>query len=235
MNYQKIKKLLPITIIFLLMGIFFLFDLHHQLSYEQIKTYHQNLNKLIHEHPLIMALIAIIFYAAFTALSLPIGVIATITMGYIFPFPLSCLYVVIGATIGASILFLSAKTALREFFYKKAAHHLSKLEPEIRDYGAFYLLILRFIPIFPFWLVNLVPAFVDVRLFTFIWTTFVGIIPGSLVYTYASHSLDSIFAKNQKFAFHNLFTFEVKLAFSILVLFTLATLIIKKIWKKYDR
>ena len=103
------------------------------------------------------------------------------------------LYVVIGATLGATAIFLIAKTSLGDFLKSKAGPRLQRMEEGFRENALSYLLFLRLIPVFPFWLVNLVPAFLGVGLLTFVIGTFVGIIPGSLVFASVGNGLGAVF------------------------------------------
>ena len=98
---------------------------------------------------------------------------------------------VIGATLGATALFLAARAGLGGLA-QRAGRFVAKLEAGFRADAFSYLLVLRLVPIFPFWLVNLVPALVGVRLATFVLATFLGIIPGSFVYTSLGNGLGSV-------------------------------------------
>jgi uncharacterized membrane protein YdjX (TVP38/TMEM64 family) len=101
---------------------------------------------------------------------------------------------VIGATIGAALIFLVARTALGEPLLRRAGPRASQLAQGFRDDAFSYLLFLRLVPVFPFFLVNLVPAFAGVRLSTFMIATALGIIPGAAVYAFTGTGLDSVIA-----------------------------------------
>src|SRR5258708_14750632 len=121
-------------------------------------------------------------YAAAAALSLPGGVYLTVFGGFLFGVWLGGLYALIGATIGGTLIFLIARTSLGEPLRARAGPFLRKVEAGFQEDAASYLLILRLVPAFPFWLVNLVPAFFGVRLRTFVMASFVGMAPGTFVY-----------------------------------------------------
>jgi uncharacterized membrane protein YdjX (TVP38/TMEM64 family) len=99
---------------------------------------------------------------------------------------------VIGATIGATLIFLFARSALGEPLLKRAGPRVSELARGFRAQAFSYLLFLRLVPAFPFFVVNLVPAFAGVRLSTFVAATALGIVPAAIVYALAGQGLDSI-------------------------------------------
>ncbi|MCI5052364.1 MAG: VTT domain-containing protein [Simkaniaceae bacterium] len=222
-----IKKLIPIGVIILLIILFYALDLGRFFTFESLKAQHEDIKAFVSRHPITTPLLFITLYIIAVALSLPIAGILTIGMGYLFPLPLSTLYVVIGATIGATIIFLAARSAFSAILYKKVEPFLSKIEGNMKENAAMYLLTMRLIPLIPFWLLNLAPAFLSVPLRTFVWTTFVGIIPGSYVYTQAGLGLASVFEDSDHFTFGAIFTPEVIIAFCVLIAFSLIPIIYK--------
>jgi uncharacterized membrane protein YdjX (TVP38/TMEM64 family) len=136
-------------------------------------------------------------YIIVTALSIPGGAILTLMIGFLFGWMIGGPLVVVSATIGATIIFLIAKTALGDVLRARAGPFLDRLAKGFQEDAFNYLLFLRLVPAFPFWLVNIAPAFLGVRVRTYVITTFFGIIPGTLAYAYAGGSLDSIFTSAQ--------------------------------------
>jgi uncharacterized membrane protein YdjX (TVP38/TMEM64 family) len=134
----------------------------------------------------------ILAYAACTALSLPTGLLLSTLGGFLFGTGWGGLCNLVGATLGATVVFLAAKTVLGDALRARAGPFLQKLEAGFREDGLSYMLVLRLVPLFPFWLVNLAPAFLGVRLSTFIVGTFVGIIPGAFVYASVGTGLGAI-------------------------------------------
>ena len=98
-----------------------------------------------------------------------------------------------GATAGATIVFLIARSALGETLRAKAGPRIRRMEEGFRADALSYLLVLRLIPLFPFWLVNIVPAFLGVPVRTYVLGTFIGIIPGSFVYASVGNGLGAVF------------------------------------------
>ena len=116
----------------------------------------------------------------------------TITGGFLFGWLGGGLIVVVGATIGATALFLIARTAVGSFLEAKAGPFVQKMEEGFRQNALSYLLAMRLIPLFPFWLVNLVPAFLGVSTTTYVVATFFGIIPGTFVYASVGNGLGAL-------------------------------------------
>ena len=130
-------------------------------------------------------------YALAVALSLPGAVILTICGGIVFGGLLGGLAALVGATVGATLIFLAAKTALGGCLNRRVGCRAEKMAAGFCADAFNYLLFLRLVPIFPFWLVNLVPALCGVRLATFVAATALGIIPGTFAYAFFGAGLDS--------------------------------------------
>jgi len=231
-----VKRFLPLTVIIVLMAILYFSGFYKALSFETLRYHHFELTEYVNNYPVMTPFMFTGAYAAATALSIPGGIFLSIIGGYLFDQPWCTLYVVVGATAGATLLFLAAKTALGDALRKKAGPRLQKMEAGFQKNAASYLLFLRFVPLFPFWLVNLAPAFFGVRLRTYIWTTFVGIIPGAFVFTQAGRGFNAVFETAEEFSLASVFNLQVKIALICLGLFALIPIVIKK-WreKKNDR
>lgn len=226
------KRFLPLLIILTLMVLVYASGLTDFLTFEALKDNRQMLLAFVNTHPILAPAAFILLYAAATALSIPGAVFLTLFGGFLFPQPLSTIFVVTGATSGAVIIFLAAKTAFGDILKEKAGKRLNKMRAGFQENATSYMLFLRLVPLFPFWLVNLAPAFFGVPLFTYAWTTFVGIIPGAFVYTQAGTGLGAILDSGEKFTLKGLFNPDVKIALVALGIFALLPVIIKKIWKR---
>lgn len=134
----------------------------------------------------------VLAYAVCTALSLPTGLLLSTLGGFLFGAGWGGLCNLVGATLGAATVFLAAKTVFADALRARAGPFLRKLEAGFREDGLSYMLVLRLVPLFPFWLVKLAPAFLGVRLSTFVVGTFVGIIPGAFVYAGVGTGLGAI-------------------------------------------
>lgn len=222
------KRYLPLIIISILMFLAYWTGIYEYFSFESLKEHRTLLKEYVEKHPIAAPIGYTLLYALSTALSIPGGAILSIFGGFLFPQPFSTLFVVIGATIGAAGIFLAAKTALGKSMRKRAGPLLKKMDRGFKEDGASYLLFLRLVPLFPFWLVNLAPAFFNVGLITFLWTTFLGIIPGSFVFTQAGVGLGAILDSGKEFSIDSIFNIQIRIALVALGIFALLPVIIKK-------
>ena len=178
----KPSRLVPLVVLALGLAAFFALGWDRYLSIEQLKEHRIDLQAWVAGHPAVAGLAFAGGYAVAVAFSIPGAAILTICGGFLFgPLP-ATLYVVLGATAGATALFLAARFALRDFLRARVGGALARMEAGFNENPLSYMLILRLVPAFPFWLVNLVPAFLGVRLSTYVIGTFFGIIPGTVVY-----------------------------------------------------
>ena len=188
-----LKRLLPLGLLLLAILAAFGLGLDDYISFEQLERNRAQLLALVDRHPVLAPLAFMLVYAAVIALSVPGGAILTVAGGFLFGVGAGTCYVVIAATAGATVVFLIAKTALGDSLRQKAGPAMRRMEAGFRDNALNYLLFLRLVPLFPFWLVNLVPAFLGVPLRTYVVATCIGIIPGSLVYASVGNGLGAVF------------------------------------------
>ncbi|MEM6973817.1 MAG: VTT domain-containing protein [Pseudomonadota bacterium] len=146
---------------------------------------------------LFAALVFALVYAVATAVSMPGAIWFTITGGFLFGTFLGTALSVIGATIGASLIFLAAKTSFGEVLKSKAGGWLTRMEKGFHEGEVSFLLIMRLVPVVPFWVANLAPAFLGTRVITFIWTTLLGIIPGAAVYASLGNGVGALIDEGQ--------------------------------------
>ena len=158
------------------------FDLGRYVDFRFLQTHQDILKGFIADMPVRAALLFFALYALSTAVSLPFGAIMTISGGWLFGIWIGGSLTIMGATIGASTLFLATRYALRELMVSRAGERLQKFEAGFNRHSTSYLLAMRLIPIFPFFLVNFLPALIGVKFRTYILTTLIGIAPGTFVY-----------------------------------------------------
>ncbi len=187
-------RLAPLIVVVLLAGAGYFFIGRGGISLEALVRHRMAIDAFVGEHRVLAVLAYIAFYTAAVALSLPGAVILTVTGGFLFGLAVGASAAVIGATLGATLIFLVARSALGEPLLRRAGPRAAQLAQGFRDDAFSYLLFLRLVPAFPFFLVNLVPAFAGVRLMPFVAATALGIIPGALVYAFAGTGLDSVIA-----------------------------------------
>ena len=176
-------RIIPLGILAAGLTAFFALDLNQYVSLEALKENREFLQTWVADYGALSALVFAGIYALAVAFSIPGAVFITIAGGFMFGPYLGTVYVVIGATVGAVGVFLAAKYAVGDLLRAKAGPAIKRMEAGFRDNELSYLLILRLVPIFPFWLVNLVPAFLGVSLRTYTIGTLLGIIPGAFVYS----------------------------------------------------
>ncbi len=193
-----IKRLLPLILLAGAAALVLSQGWHKYLSLEEIARNHDALTSLIDAN-LILALLAYAAtYIVVVALSLPGGAALTMSGGILFGWSVGGPVTIIAATIGATILFLIAKTALGEPLAARAGPWLSKLREGFKENALNYLLFLRLVPAFPFWLVNLAPALLGVNLRTYVLGTFFGIMPGTMAYSFLGSGLGSVIEAQKK-------------------------------------
>jgi len=171
---------------------FFYFDLWAFLSFEYLKQNRDRLLEYTHANYVTAVLIFIGVYIAQTAFSLPGGLILTLAGGFLFGSALGTLFVNIGATTGATLAFLAARYVLRDWVERRFGGKLEAIQSGFEQNAASYLLTLRLIPLFPFFLVNLAAGITRVKTGVYVAATALGIIPGSFVYAYAGRQLGGI-------------------------------------------
>lgn len=190
---------LPILIILAVAAIG-AFTLRDTLSFEALAANREALIAFRDAHYLWAVLAFIALYTLIVALSLPGATVATLTGGFLFGLFPGVVFNVVAATIGAAIIFLAARAG----FGARIAARIDanggaagRLQAALRENEWSVLFIMRLVPVVPFFVANLVPAFVGVRLSRFLVTTFLGIIPGGLVFTSIGAGLGEVFARGE--------------------------------------
>lgn len=225
-------RFLPLVILLVLLLLSVYFKFYTYLSFESLKHYHHQLLDWKNSHFLLASIAFVVTYIISVAISIPGSLFLSITAGFLFGLFLGTAYVVLSATIGAILLFLSVKFALLSYLEKKAGHYAQKMEKGFQENAFSYLMVLRLIPLFPFWVVNIVPALLGVNLRTFATTTFLGIIPGAFVYVWIGTGLNAIFETNQNPNLHIIFSPSIFLPLLALAFLSLIPVMYKKLHGK---
>ncbi len=186
------KKIWVASAIVILGVLFFYFDLGKYLTLASLKENRAALVVFYESHQVVMVSGFITAYIIQTALSLPGAAVFSLAAGAVFGAVMGTVYVNIGATVGASLAFLVARYLFRDVIQNKFGPRLEKINTELETRGFNYLLFLRLVPVFPFFLINLGAGLTRMPLRTFFLGTMVGIIPGSFVYCNAGASLAAI-------------------------------------------
>ena len=223
------RRLLPVVVLALAVVLVFASGLHRYLSFDALRQNRQILQDLVARHQALAALGYVAIYAAAVALSVPGAAVLTVAGGFLFGSIEGTVLVVIGATVGATLLYLAAKTALGDALRARAGGLVHKLEAGFRENALSYLLVLRLVPLFPFWLVNLAAAVLGVPPATYVLGTFVGIIPGSYVYASVGAGLGSVFDQGGEPSLKGALTPQVLVALVGLALLSLVPVAYKRL------
>jgi len=215
-------KLIIAAVFAVAIGAFFYFDLHHQLTLESLKANRDALLAFTEQHYLAAVVTFLTSYCLLVALSLPGAVFFTLAGGFLFGSVVGTLYVNLAATSGSTLAFLAGRYLLRDWVEAKFGSRLEPIQAGFARNAFSYLMTLRLIPLFPFFIVNLVCGLTRVSLGTYVTATAIGIIPGSFVYAYAGRQLGMINSL-QEIASPN-----VLLAFTLLGLLALAPIVYQK-------
>ncbi|HIF9242888.1 TPA: dihydrolipoyl dehydrogenase [Photobacterium damselae] len=186
------RKLFLLGIIAAVIGIWLYFDLSQYFTLEQAKAQQLALQDTIQTHPVWASLVFFFAYVTVTALSLPGAAIMTLLGAALFGFWWSLVLVSFASTIGATLAFLFSRFILRDWVQTKFGSRLSAINDGVKKQGSFYLLSLRLIPVFPFFLINLLMGLTPIRAKQFFFVSQLGMLPGTAVYVNAGTQLGEI-------------------------------------------
>ena len=198
-----------------------------QLSLATLATHREALVAFVAANLALAAAAYVAFYVVAVAFSLPGAVFITLAGGFLFGAAGGTALTVVGATAGATLVFLFARRIFGADALDRMGPAARRLAEGIRRNAASYLLVLRLVPLFPFFLVNLVPAFVGVRLRTYVATTAIGILPGTAVFSLAGAGLGDVLAMGGAFDVRGVLTPEIISALVGLALLSLAAIPLK--------
>jgi uncharacterized membrane protein YdjX (TVP38/TMEM64 family) len=192
----SVRRLWPLGMIALLIAVVYAMGWHRHLSLETLIRHRALIDDFVLHHK-VTALAAFIgLYIAIAALSIPVGTVMTTIGGFLFGTVIGGLSAVLAATVGATIIFLIARSALGEHLVRRFGPRLARFVEGFRCNAFSYMLFLRLVP-FPFWLVNLAPALFGVPLTTFVTATAIGIVPATFAFALFGAGLDSAIAAQE--------------------------------------
>jgi uncharacterized membrane protein YdjX (TVP38/TMEM64 family) len=195
---SSLKRWLPLIALAGAMVLARAFGLQEYLSFKAIGQNFESLQAFIASNFLAAIALYMLVYIAVVALSLPGGLFMTLSGGLLFGWQVGAPVTIVAATIGATIIFLIAKTSFGESLAAKAGPWIGKLKDGFNENALSYLLFLRLVPAFPFVVVNLAPALLGVPLRTYVLGTFLGIIPGTTAFSVAGAGLGSVVASQNE-------------------------------------
>jgi uncharacterized membrane protein YdjX (TVP38/TMEM64 family) len=217
------KKVALAVLILGSLGAFFAFGGQRWLRFETLKEHRAVLLAFTRDHYLPMLAAATVVYAAATAASFPGGVLMSLAVGFLFGRWVGTGVVVVAASLGATLAFLSARYLFADAVRRRFGPRLQRLARGFHDDAFNYLLFVRLVPVFPFWLMNLVPALTPVSTRTFFTATAIGILPGSFVFCNVGESLGRIESTRE------LVSAEVLLSLTLLGLLAVVPIAWKKL------
>lgn len=212
----------------------YLMGWHHYLSLAFLSESQSALKRVVAENPVLAPLGFVVFYILAVAFSFPAASILTIFGGFLFGWLFGGALAIVGATVGATALFLTARLACSDQIRKRLCGRAGKLSEGFEKNAFGYLLALRIAPFVPFVMVNIAPALFKVRLTTFVTATFIGIMPGAFAYAWLGQGCDSVLnaarLAGQQVTIRDLVTPQITIAFVALALVAILATVVKRAW-----
>ena len=192
MDKKLIQRLLTVAVIIILVLLFKISGLGHYLTLGYLKASQEKFAYLYANHSFAVIAAYMAVYILATALSLPGAAVMTLAGGAMFGLWTGVLVISFASTIGATLACFVARFLLRDWIQNRFAEKLTAVNKGIEKEGAFYLFSLRLVPLFPFFVINLVMGLTTMRLVTFYWVSQIGMLPGTIVYVNAGKELGKI-------------------------------------------
>jgi len=186
------KRVVVLLLVAAIISLFFYLDLKNYLTLATLKAHREALSAFHVEHRLLTVFVFMALYIVQTAIALPGAIIFSLSAGILFGTVMGTVYAVTAATAGAALAFLVTRYLFHHAVQRKFGPQLEKLNAPLGKDGLHYLLFLRLVPVFPFFLINLSAALTRLPLRTFVLGTLIGIIPGGFVFVNAGASLATI-------------------------------------------
>jgi len=187
-----VKKILIIILISVALGLFFYLDLHQVLTFDRIKAAQGDLQAYTNENFILAVLAFCGVYITSTAFSLPGAALLTLLSGALFGLVTGTILASISSTLGATVAFLMSRHLLRDTVKSKFGKMLDKIDAGIEEEGAFYLFTIRMIPVFPFFVVNLIMGLTNIKTLTYMWVSMAGMLLGTSIYVNAGTRLSEL-------------------------------------------
>lgn len=212
---MDVRKIALAGVFIVALALFFAFDLGQYLTLSWFQQQQQELQNFQQENWLLVFIAYFVIYVVATALSVPGAVVLTLGAGALFGLGWGLLLASFASTLGATLAFLSARFILRDWVESKFSKRLKAINKGMQRDGAFYLLSLRLVPLFPFFVINLAMGLTSIKAWTFYWVSQVGMLLGTAVYINAGTQL------SQLDSLSGIFSFELLISFALLGIFPL--------------
>lgn len=225
---RQLKRFLPLILLLAALVLALAFDLPSYARLDALREHREALLDFVAARPFLAPLAFVAVYAGWVALSIPGAFLLTMVAGFLFGTVQGAILVVIGATLGATIVFLAVRYALADLVHAYAAHWLTRLQDGFNRNAFSYLLTLRLVTVVPFFAINLVSGLLDVSLRLFVGATFLGIIPACFVYASVGAGLGSILDDGGELDAGTVLTPQVLLALSALAVLSLLPVVFRR-------
>ncbi len=229
------KRLLLILLILALVASFFVFDLGRFLTLESLKQSQNDFAALKMQSPWLVAFVSFVLYVIAAALSLPGALIMTLAVGALFGLVMGTLLVSFASSIGATLAFLASRFLLRDIVQQRFGDKLKAINEGVAKDGALYLFTLRLVPVFPFFLINLLMGLTPMRTRTFYWVSQVGMLAGTLVFVNAGTQLAQLQSLSGILSPGMLFSFALLGIFPMIAKKITAWLQRRRVYAKWQR
>lgn len=196
--YRRIGRYLPAVTVLALFVAAWLFGWFDYVSLSRLIMHRQSLAGQVADHRAVALIVYFLVYVCLVAVSFPGATLLTVSAGLLFGGVAAGIVTVFAATLGATIIFLVARSSFGDILQKRAGPFVSRMIEGFNRDAFNYLLFLRLAPVFPFWVVNIVPGLVAMPVRSFVAATFLGIIPGTFAYAFIGAGLDSVIAAQER-------------------------------------
>jgi len=224
MKKRFFRLLIPVLI--LLVYVIYKFGLSGYLGLENIKLYSLSLKGFVDNNYILSVMLYMLAYYLCISLSIPAVVPMSVVGGYLFGTFLGVFYSTLAAVSGAATSFLIFRYAFYDSVVKKYGHIVKKYESGIKRYGVFYIMILNFMMILPFFIINIIAVIAGLSFYSFLTATLLGFIPSGLLYSFAGSQLHTIKSIN------DVFSFKVIIALGGLIILSLLPILIRRFKRK---
>lgn len=235
MPKRNLTRFLPLLMIAAGFVAFFATGANRYVTLDWLRENYASLKAYVANHFATSLALYMLAYVAVTAFSLPGATVMSLIGGFLFGAGVGTAAVVVAATLGATAIFLAARSALGDVLKSKAGGFIEKFEAGFNENAFSYLLLLRLVPLFPFFIVNLAPAFTKIKTSTYVLATFIGIMPGAFAYVSAGRGLGAVFESGGEVSLTGLLTKpEILTPIVALSLLALLPIFLRKRTKKTD-
>ena len=227
-------RLAPVCLLLAGLVLGYAFGVHENLTLQGLAENGSALKQRVADNAVLAAFAFIAFYALAVAMSFPAVALLKVFGGFLFGWLAGTVYIVVAATVGGALLFLSVRTAFGGILGNRAGKGITKLAREFESNAFSYVLMMRLAPFIPFAVASIAPALFDVRLRTYLAATAIGVVPGAICFAWVGQGLDTVIENarvaGRPIALSDLVTPEITVALLALTLVVVLATIVRKVW-----